>query len=180
MNASNDHELVNHCLDGDMKAFEELVNRYQRPLFNAALRMVHNMEDAEDITQSVFVKAYEKLDTYNPQYKFFSWVYRMTINESINFINREKRKTALTKDTPASDKGPEEEYYDMETEQGLYAAMEKLTPEYQAVIVLRHFHSFSYQEISDVVGVSEKTVKSRIYSARQVLREILLKKGHVA
>ena len=80
-----DQALVRQCLDGHTRAFEALVDRYQKPLFNVALRMLDDAQDAEDITQTVFIKAFEKLATYDDRYKFFSWIYKMTVNEALNF-----------------------------------------------------------------------------------------------
>ena len=90
MDDGDDAELVNRCLSGDQLAFEPLVTRYQKVLFNVALRMVGNYEDARDIAQTAFVKAFEKLDTYDPRYRFFSWIYRIMMNESLNYLQRRK------------------------------------------------------------------------------------------
>ena len=83
MSEAEDRELVEKCCDGDRAAFTELVDRYQKTVFNTALRIVGDPEEAEDVAQSAFLKAYEKLDSYKPQYRFFSWIYRITVNESL-------------------------------------------------------------------------------------------------
>ncbi|MCH8872699.1 sigma-70 family RNA polymerase sigma factor, partial [candidate division KSB1 bacterium] len=107
MTELGDFHYVKECLQGHPNAFEPLIDKYQKPIFNAALRMLNNYEDAQDVTQSVFVKAFEKLDLFNPKYKFFSWIYRMVINESINFLNKRKRIEELDSNIITVEKNPE-------------------------------------------------------------------------
>ena len=105
--ARSDPFLVDKCLKGNKRAFEALVDKYRTPVYNLALRMLKNSEDASDITQTVFAKAYEKLESYDPKHRFFSWIYRIAINESISFSNKQKSVeeyesgvTAINKLTP--------------------------------------------------------------------------------
>lgn len=177
MPEQDDLELVRACLTGDTRAFETLVERYQKPIFNAALRMVTDFDDAQDITQTVFVKAYEKLNTFKPKYKFFSWIYRMAVNESINFLNKKRRHENLDMNLSTKDRSPDQHVATAELERVIGVALMSLSVEYRAVIVLRHFENFSYRDISYILNTPEKTVKSRLYLARQQLREILLKRG---
>ena len=145
------------------------MDRYQQRLFNVALRMLHNVQDAEDVTQTVFLNVFARLETYDPKYRFFSWVYRMTVNESLNALKR--RKPAVTlEDGPdilapgaASDRAAE-------VEDRVGRALMGLKPDDRAVVVLRHFVSFSYQEIADVLEIPVRTVKSRLFTARERLR----------
>lgn len=169
--------LIRECLMGHPESFEALVDKYQKPIFNVALRMLNNHEDARDVTQSVFVKAFEKLDTYSPKYKFFSWIYRMVINDSINFINKRKRLDELDPKMIAPEKGPEQEYHEIELSERIQDALMQLQIDYRAVIVLRHFEDLSYREIAFVLDLPEKTVKSRLFTSRQMLKDILLTKG---
>lgn len=173
----NDLVLIRHCLDGHGEAFESIVDKYQKIMFNVALRMINNYEDAEDVTQSVFVKAFERLDTFNPNYKFFSWLYRITINESLNFLNQRKQFEELDKGLISTEKTPEEEYEDSETSRGIQKALMDLKLQYRTVIILRHFQNLSYREISQIIQLPEKTVKSRLFTARQLTKDILLRKG---
>ena len=94
----NDRECIRHCLQGDVEAFAILIDRYQRQMFNIAYGMTHNYEDAQDITQSVFIKVYEKLRLYKTKYKFFSWLYRITVNETLNFIKKNKQTEELNQE----------------------------------------------------------------------------------
>jgi RNA polymerase sigma-70 factor (ECF subfamily) len=139
--------------------------------------MVRHRDDAEDIAQSVFVKAYESLNSFNPRYKFFSWIYRMTINESINFIKHRRPSADLSAGMASSEKNPEESLSEKNLRETLLDAMMKLEIDYRAIIILKHFEGFSYEEISYILELPEKTVKSRLYTSRQNLREILISEG---
>jgi RNA polymerase sigma-70 factor (ECF subfamily) len=173
----NDKELVKECLDGNGSAFEEIVNRYQKVIFNVAYRMVNDYDTAEDITQSVFVKGFERMNSYNPKYKLFSWLYRIAINESLNHISQSRQMGQLSEDMVSKGKTPEEAYRDVELSEKIGNALMQLDPNYRAVIVLKHFRSCSYREMSDILHISEKTVKSRLFTARQSLRKVLLAEG---
>jgi RNA polymerase sigma-70 factor (ECF subfamily) len=173
MGNSRDQVLIKRCQQGDRRALEELLEQYQRPIYNAAFRMLGNQEDASDITQSVFLKAFEHLDRYNPKYKFFSWIYRIAINESINQINRGKREQALDETQPSAARGPAEQTESDATSRRVQEALMTLQEDYRVVIVLRHFSELSYREMSEVLHIPEITVKSRLYSARQLLKDRL-------
>lgn len=174
MTEENDLMLVSQCLEGDAKAFDLLVTKYQKIMFNVALRMINNYEDAEDVTQSAFVKAFEKLDTFDPDYRFFSWLYRITINESLNFLNQRKQFTELDKSLISNEKTPEQRYQESETSRNVQVALMDLKLEYRTVIILKHLQDFSYREIGDILQLPEKTVKSRLFTARQLLKSILI------
>lgn len=176
----HDTELVKDCLCGNTDAFASLLDKYQKPIFNVAFRMVSDTEDARDISQTVFVKAFEKLDSYNPKYKFFSWLYRMVVNESINFLNQKNYYEDLDQNGASTEKRPDQLYNDIELSNQIQNAMMHLRLQHRAVIILKHFEEFSYQEMSYILDISEKKVKSRLFSAREKLRDILLKRGIAA
>jgi len=171
--------LLDRCLEGDGGAFGQLIDRYQRVLFNVSLRMVGNREDARDITQSVFLKAYENLGKFDRRHKFFSWVYRIMINESLNHLHKVRRMEPLDESLQSGGSGPEEECARHRLHDSIQAALLELSPDYRQVIVLRHFVQLSYLEMSGVLEVSEKTVKSRLHTARQLLGTIFSKRGIV-
>src|SRR5262245_26712646 len=108
MKTVEDAELVQACRQGDDDAFGALVDRYQKPIFNVALRMVGDSEDAKDIAQTVFLKAYENLANYDSRFKFYSWIYRIAINESINHLHRRDRVEPLDGDHESGGLGPED------------------------------------------------------------------------
>ena len=173
----DDAELVRRCGLGDRHAFEELVLRYQRPVYNAALRMLRHQDDARDVVQTTFLKAYEHLAEFDPKYRFYSWIYRIALNESINQINGRRRSGRVPEDAPVDEPGPDQSVDSQQLGRHVQVALMTLSAEYRAVIVLRHFLDLSYEEMAEVLLVPEKTVKSRLFSARQLLRDALRRQG---
>ena len=173
MSEEADGRLVARCCDGDRKAFADLVTRYQRPIYNAAMHMLHNAEDARDVTQTVFLKAYEHLDDYDPKFKFYSWIYRIALNESINALHRRRPSESLHEDEADDHVGPDDEVGSEQTVRRVQAALMTLREDYRAVIVLKHFLDSSYEDMSEILGVPDKTVKSRLFTARQALKDAL-------
>jgi len=165
--------LVQACLHGDRESFDEIVDRYERPLFNAAYRITGSVDDAMDATQSAFVKAFEKLQTFDPKYRFFSWIYRIVVNQSLNMVNRRRDQSELDGNFPSADASPETAFQPSEAATQLEAGLRRLSPDHRTVIVLKHIEGFSYGEIGELLGIPEKTVKSRLFTARQRLRSIL-------
>jgi RNA polymerase sigma-70 factor (ECF subfamily) len=175
--ANVDTQLVTQVQQGDRKAFAMLVARYERPMYNTAYRMMHNADDAADVTQTAFTKAFEKIHTYDPSYKFFNWLYRITVNESLNTINRRKRRRDFEYDPPARIPTPDEDYLLTEMGSLLQSALDAMSFDHRVVIVLKHLMLLSYGEISQILEIPEKTVKSRLYAARQALRKQLVRQG---
>ena len=166
---------VARCLKGDTTAFEALVNKHQRVLFTVAVHLLGDYEDARDATQNTFVRAFERLETFDPKRKFFSWIYRIGVNECLN-LRRARRPhepmTEAVEARPASSGAVDA----VEAEQlsaQVQTALEALTLEQREVVVLKYFGDLSYGEISAALGVPEKTVKSRLFTARQRLSERL-------
>jgi len=178
MQDMDDVLLVKMTLKGDLRAFEELVDRYQKVLYNTVLRIVQNSDEAQDITQSGLVKAYEHLADYKPQHKFFSWLYRIVINESLNALRRRKETQDIDSGLMGAAKDPAEIFEDSEREEYIDRALQMLSPDNRAVVVLRHFQDLSYREISQILDIPEKTVKSRLFTARHLLKERLLRLGY--
>ena len=167
-----DARWVAGCLRGDPDAFEPLVRKYERVVFSVALRLVGDYEDARDVTQNAFIRAFERLDQFDPGRKFFSWIYRIAVNESLNLRRARKPQTPLEDDIEV----PGEPLEGLEREElarRVDRALAKLSFEYREVIVLRHFAELSYEEIAQAAGVPEKTVKSRLFTARQRLAGLL-------
>lgn len=170
-------DLIRRSLDGDTDAYGELVETHQRVLYNVALRMTGNREDAQDVTQIAFIKAYQKLASFDRSRKFFSWVYRILWNETLNLVQRRPRHEPLDEETPAGLPSPERESEEREASVLIHEAIQELPADYRQVILLRHFAQLSYQEMSRVIELPEKTVKSRLFTARRLLGTILERKG---
>jgi RNA polymerase sigma-70 factor (ECF subfamily) len=165
----DDKTLVGQCLEGEWRAFGALVDRHQQAVFNVALRMVGRYEDAQDIAQTVFMKAYQNLSGYDANFKFFSWIYRMTVNESLNFLDRRRTAEPLSDALVAKDPSPEASFVAEQLSRSIETALAGLSPENRAVIVLRHFEDMSYEDIAVTLLIPEKTVKSRLFTARRQL-----------
>jgi RNA polymerase sigma-70 factor (ECF subfamily) len=170
---ADDADCVTRCLKGDTGAFEPLVARYQRALFTVALRLTGNREDARDATQNAFVRAFERLDTFDPARRFFSWLYRIAVNESLN-LRRTQRAHEPIEMSPALEAASTADPVERaELGARVQAALLQLPFEQREVIVLRHFAELSYEEIGDALSLPEKTVKSRLFAARQRLGPLL-------
>jgi len=177
MNEDSDGLLVQRCRGGDRRAFEALVDRYQKLVFNAALRMLKNPEDARDVAQTVFMKTFEHLADYDPKYRFYSWIYRIALNESINVLDRRHRHEPIAGDEVDDRRGAEDEVNSQQVGLRVQRALMTIKPEYRSVIVLKHYLDLSYEDIGQVLQLPEKTVKSRLFTARQLLKDALQASG---
>jgi RNA polymerase sigma-70 factor, ECF subfamily len=173
MQDPDDSTLVARSVGGDAAAFEGLVIRYQRVLFSVALRMLGEYADASDATQAAFVKGYQRLGSFDPQFRFFSWIYRILLNECLN-AKRNRRTHGEIPPDLAVGGSPLETLEIAERRRRVQLALLALPVEYREVIVLRHFAGLSYDDIAATLGIPAKTVKSRIYTARQRLAALLV------
>jgi RNA polymerase sigma-70 factor, ECF subfamily len=171
-----DRALVERFRGGDRDAFTGLVVRYQRAIYNAAFWISKRPEDARDAAQATFLKVAEQIDEYDPQYKFFSWIYRIAVNEALNQVRRQGRDDPLDDDTVvAAPDGtdPADRFAERQRAKRLHEAMLKLSTNDRTVLTMRHFGEQSYAEMADALGIEEKTVKSRLFDARNRLRQLL-------
>jgi len=173
MGKDGDAALIDECKRGNRGAMSQLVSQYEKPVYNAAYRILGSVDDAADTTQTVFLKVFEHLNDYDPQYKFFSWIYRIAINESLNQVKKRRHQEPLAETEASPWQGPAQELESERLCDRVQAAMMQLSEDYRAVVVLKHFSGCSYQEISLILQLPEKTVKSRLYSARQVMKKVL-------
>lgn len=172
----DDRLLIDRYLSGDRQAFTTLVVRYQRVVYNAAFWILRKHEDANDISQTVFLKVAERAEEYDPRYKFFSWIYRITVNESLNLQRRHRHEDALDDDVdPAGEEGagPERQAIGAQLSRDLRHAMLTLPTRDRMVLTLRHFSECSYEDMAQILDIDEKTVKSRLFEARRRLRGLL-------
>ncbi|MGA9295327.1 MAG: sigma-70 family RNA polymerase sigma factor [Ignavibacteriaceae bacterium] len=174
---NEDNNLVNRCLNGDVEAYSALVEKYQKIIFRLAHKILKNYDDAEEITQTVFVKAYENLNKYNPKYKFFSWLYRITINETLNFSKKKSYSEEINDNIYNIEDNPGEAFDRNDLGEKIQDALMELDMLYRLPVVLKHFLNYSYKELGDLLGIPEKTVKSRLFTGRQLLKDILIKKS---
>ncbi len=174
-----DADLVRAALDGDGDAFGQLVARYQQPLYNLALRITGDVDDAMDITQASFVKAYDGLAAFDPSRPFFSWLYRIGVHESLNWVRRDRKVERLPENFDGSATGddPEQALARKQDDLQISGALLQLSAEHRAVVTLRHFQGLDYRETAEALGISVDLVRSRLFAARRRLRELLAALG---
>jgi len=168
----DDAALVQQTLGGDQAAFEGLVQRYQKVLYTVALRMLGNPDDAKDATQTAFVRAYERLGTFDEQYKFFSWIYRILMNECLNVLRGRHPEDELSPALAIAG-GQYEAAMSSERREQIQAALLQLTPDHRAVIVLRYLLEYTPGEIADLLDLPRGTVNSRLRRGLDKLKERL-------
>jgi RNA polymerase sigma-70 factor (ECF subfamily) len=181
-----DRELVAQSRQGDTSAYSELVRRYQRKIYALVYNMTSNKEDAEDLVQDVFVKAYASLKNFKGDSSFYTWVYRIAVNRTINFVKQRRRRTGVSLDN--MDEGVERDpaYVELvarespvrdasigELQIKLNAALQKLSEKHRAVVVLHDIQGVPHDEIARMLGTSQGTVRSRLFYARQQLQNEL-------
>lgn len=181
----DDQAVVEAVLNGQQHRFAELVDRYQTPIVNYVCRMLGNYEDAVDLSQDVFLKAYSALESYRPQYPFPAWLFRIARNAAIDEI-RKRRLSTVSLDAPMEFEDgvagrevqspgldPEDSYLGIEFADRVSAAIDELPEKYREPIILRHAADLSYEEIAEALELPIGTVKTRIFRARDALRQSL-------
>jgi len=182
-----DGELVQTAIAGREASFEELVRRYQRPIAAYVYRMVGDYDAALDLTQEVFIKVYNSLSRYRSEFKFSTWIYKIAHNAAIDHLRRfAVREHALASEFDGEPRivsiesrrpTPEQESEREERRSEIESVVDELSPAYRELIVLRHSHDLSYDEIAEVTGLPLGTVKNRLFRARDAMRELLLRRG---
>ena len=185
-----DEELVARAISGDADSFNELVHRWERPIYALAYRQIGREEDARDVCQETFLRAYRALGGFRGQAKFSSWLYRIALNLCRDWVRRERRTPVVQppEDVDLSDlaaaRGPSETIEDLVARKDLAKtverAMARLPEEQRTAIVLKEYHGLTFQEIADIVGCPLSTVKTRLYQGLTVLRRELARSGAAA
>lgn len=183
--ASSDQQLVKRALKKDERAFEELVRRYQRPIVNFIARMVGNYDLALDLSQDVFVKAFVALRTYNENFKFGSWIFKIASNTVIDHLRKggptvnsldqpiETEDDEIQIDPPSKGMIADQQLEQTETRGILSQLIDRLPDSYREMIVLRHVNELSYEEMSEITDLPLGTVKNRTFRAREMLRRMI-------
>ena len=179
----DDRRLIAECLGGRRDSFGELVSRYQARLYNAAIRLADTPEDAADVVQDAFLNAYQSLRSFKGDAEFFTWLYRIAFNTAISL--KRKKKAVLRLEWGPDDKGglePADEsaysqpgsHLERTEEDGiLQAALNRLSPEHRAVLVLKEIEGQKYEDIAVILDVPIGTIRSRLHRARLELRDLL-------
>lgn len=184
MAVNMDSALVEKAQKGDTQAFEQLVRLHQNKVYGIAIRMTGNPEDAEDAAQDAFVRAWEKLPSFRGDCAFLTWLYRLTTNVCLDHLNARSRRKAVSlsadddigsraMEIPDDAPGPQEQVEKSERAQALRGALDRLPADARQIVVLRESEGLSYDEIGLVLELPAGTVKSRLFRAREKLREDL-------
>jgi RNA polymerase sigma-70 factor (ECF subfamily) len=184
-----DQEVVRHAVIGREAAYRELIRRYQRPVFSLVFRMVRDRELAEDLAQETFVKVLNAIDSYRPEYKFSSWIFKIANNAAIDHLRRRSLDTLSLDGSPHAEtaeaieattlqisdgaESPLDEVANRELGSRIERAINRLRPEYRNCILLRHVDGRPYEEIAEILDLPLGTVKTYIHRARNELRILL-------
>lgn len=187
-----DQDVIEQAREGRDSAFRELIRRYERPVFSVIYRMVRDRELSEDLAQDTFIKVLNALDSYNPSYKFSSWIFKIAHNTTVDHLRKKKPETLSLEGSPHArtqeqaeatsftpvDTTEDPERYAQSQEIGseIERAIEQLRPEYREAIVLWHVEGYPYDEIAEIMDLPLGTVKTYIHRGRKELRELL---GHL-
>ncbi|MBQ8930375.1 MAG: sigma-70 family RNA polymerase sigma factor [Oscillospiraceae bacterium] len=186
-----DARLIRQVLDGNADAYEHLVRANEKNVYNLALKMTGNEQDAMDLAQDAFLKAYTNLGKFNGTCKFSVWLYRLTYNLCVDFLRRKKRENTVPlvyEDEDGTDRSlsipdpgdtPETAAEKAETRREILEAVDKLPEQYREVLLMRCAENMSYAAIARTLGVQEGTVKSRLSRARGMLGEFLTRQGTI-
>jgi RNA polymerase sigma-70 factor (ECF subfamily) len=182
---SSNANTIRHAIDGDQKACAEIVKRYRAQILNLVFRMVHSREEAEDLTQETFIKAFNSLATFNAEYAFSTWLYKIAVNNCIDHFRKKKLKTLpldnpiqskdgeFQREFPDQEQGPESGLMDKERTGQIQHAINTLPEKYKEAILLRHTQDKSYEQIAEELDIPIGTVKVRIFRAREMLKKKL-------
>ncbi|MGB9692606.1 MAG: RNA polymerase sigma factor [Candidatus Sumerlaeaceae bacterium] len=175
-----EREIIRRVQEGDREAFEELVNAYKRKAYYTAMSFVNNHEDALDLSQDAFVKAFKAIKTFDLNSPFFPWFYKIIKNHCLNYIKKSSRMRNDSIDELEEEQymqfrehrpNPREQFEQNQQREQLWEAINRLKPDFREIIIMKHFHNHSYKEIADALNIPIGTVMSRLFNARQELRE---------
>jgi RNA polymerase sigma-70 factor (ECF subfamily) len=184
---TTDEELVARSQGGDLDSFNQLVRRWERPIYALAYRVIGREEDARDVCQEAFLRAYRSLKGFKGEAKFSSWLYRITLNLCRDWIRRERRTPVMQAPEGvdlvefAAEQGPSEPIEELvsrhDLSRAVARAMRKLSDEQRSAIILKEYQGLTFQEIADLLGCPLSTVKTRLYQGLTVLRRELERDG---
>lgn len=187
--AMEDFRLIDRAVDGDDKAYARLLQRYKRPVYHTILKMVRNIDDAEDLTIESFAKAFKNLHKFKKDFTFSTWLFRIATNNTIDFIRKKKLNTLSIENTFTDDDGqsvsidvedenldPQEETIKAQKAELMQLFVDKLPSKYQKLVRLRYFHELSYEEIAVEIDAPLGTVKAQLHRARELMFELVKNK----
>jgi len=183
---AEEEDLVRHARQGDLAAYDDLVRRYQERIYATIYHMTSNHEDANDLAQEAFIKAFHALKSFKGGSSFYTWIYRIAVNKTINFLKQRKNKAQISLDdldfnaehdpdlvALISDKTPRREVNLLELQEKLNMAMQKLSEPHRLVVTLHDVQGLSHEEIAKIMDCNIGTVRSRLFYARQQMQAYL-------
>jgi RNA polymerase sigma factor (sigma-70 family) len=184
--ALEDFKLIDLALEGDEHAFAELMKRYKRSVYHVILKMIRNVDDAEDLTIEAFAKAFKNLSKFKKDFTFSTWLFRIATNNCIDFIRKKKLNTmsiessyrdedgdSVAMDVQDRELGPQDEVIKSQKEEIIKDVVSKLPARYQLLVKLRYFQELSYEEIADQINAPLGTVKAQLHRAKELLYELV-------
>ena len=184
--ALKDFELIDKAKTGDQKAYADLMKRYKKSVYHTLLKMVRNVDDAEDLTIEAFAKAFRNLDKFDPKFTFSTWLFRVATNNCIDFIRRKKLETMsissgytdssgseITMDLRDGNLNPQEDVIKGQRSQIVHHIVDKLPARYQTLVRMRYFSELSYEEIAKELNAPLGTVKAQLHRARELLYDLV-------
>jgi RNA polymerase sigma factor (sigma-70 family) len=185
--ALEDFRLVDMAVGGDDKAYAKLLQRYRKPVYHVILKMVRNVDDAEDLMMESFSKAFRSLHRFKKDFTFSTWLFRIATNNTIDFIRRKKINTLSIENTYTDDDGgsvsidiedkgklnPQDEFIGSQKEQIMQEVVNMLPPKYQKLVRLRYFNELSYEEIAAEIEAPLGTVKAQLHRARELMYDLV-------
>jgi RNA polymerase sigma-70 factor (ECF subfamily) len=166
-----DRDLIAKARRGDVEAFNLLVSRWEKRVFNYLLRLLANREDALDVSQEVFLKAYQNLPKLDAVEKFAGWLFRIAHNEAFSLLRRKRPETALLPDLPSAENGGR--LLPLELSLAVESALKLLTEDQRDAVLLKVYQGFKFDEMAEILGCPVSTVKSRLYTALDLLKASL-------
>jgi RNA polymerase sigma-70 factor (ECF subfamily) len=189
--ANTDYYLVKAAVNGDQKAYAELLDRYKDAIYYLILKMVNNSVDAEDLTIEAFSKAFKNIDQYSPKYAFSTWLFKIATNNCVDFMRKKRCQTVsmdnqdsenenvTTYNFKTSEPNPEEHIIKNQKNENLRELVKKLKPRYRTLIELRFFEEYSYDEIAKELDMPLGTVKAQLFRAKEFLLNIIKKSNQI-
>ena len=171
-------ELIDLCLSGSGKAFEQIVEKHQRPLYSIIRKMVIDHDDARDILQNTFIKAWKNLDSFNRQSKLYTWMYRIAVNETMTFLASKKKRSFIPlagKDYDLSEKLENDPWFDGdEAQKNFQKAILTLPNKQRIVFNMRYYEDIPYEQMSEILGTSEGALKASYHHAVKKIQDYML------
>lgn len=174
---ASDYELIQQCLSGRQECFEELVTRYKKLVYSVVYNLIKDKEEVNDISQEVFIRIYKSLDRYNPEFKFSTWIARISTNLCLDILRKKKVDSTPIEEIEGVASGmdtPEASYINKERSEQIRKAISELPEKYRIPIVLFHQNGLSYEEMTRVLNEPMTIIKNRLYRARLLLKEKLM------